>query len=289
VATAIIESGCVELSLKPKTDILNNDKKYVNGHFILLRASNEDNYNSWYRLTDFTLASWDSSMDKFLCRDYSIAQGATYKYALQAYNTRGIHSRRFEANDIFVDFEDMFLSDGKRQLCLKYNPKVSSFKNTILESKMDTIGGRYPFFFRNGNVHYKEFPISGLISLMMDENKDFLEGMNIIDNINHEDPYGVVENAIFLTSENFFKEREFKNKVLEWLTNGEPKLFRSPGEGNFIVRLMNTSLTPNDTLSRMIHSFSCTAYEVEEYTFDNLRKYGMIMDNSIEVRELEYK
>jgi hypothetical protein len=34
--------------------------------------------------------------------------------------------------------------------------------------------------------------------------------------------------------------------VLNWLTDGQPKLFRSPGEGNFIVRLMNISLTPND-------------------------------------------
>jgi hypothetical protein len=35
-------------------------------------------------------------------------------------------------------------------------------------------------------------------------------------------------------------------EVLRWLTDGKPKLFRSPGEGNFIVRLMNTSLAPND-------------------------------------------
>jgi len=58
----------------------------------------------------------------------------------------------------------MFLFDGTRQLKIQYNPKVSSFKNDILESKIDTIGSKYPFFFRNGHVHYKEFPISGLIS-----------------------------------------------------------------------------------------------------------------------------
>jgi len=59
-------------------------------------------------------------------------------------------------------------------------------------------------------------------------------------------------------------------EVLEWLTNGKPKLFRSPGEGNFIVRLMNTSLSPNDTLGRMLHTFSCTAYEIAEYNHKNL-------------------
>ena len=58
---------------------------------------------------------------------------------------------------MFVDFEHMFLFDGKRQLKVKYNPKVSSFKNNILESKIETIGGKYPYIFRNGNIDYHEF------------------------------------------------------------------------------------------------------------------------------------
>jgi hypothetical protein len=72
----------------------------------------------------------------------------------------------------------MFLSDGDRQLRIQFNPKISSFKNTILETKLDTIGGKYPFFFRNGNVKYKEFPISGLISTIMDQNHDFISGIH---------------------------------------------------------------------------------------------------------------
>jgi hypothetical protein len=79
-----------------------------------------------------------------------------------------------------------------------------------------------------------------------------------------------------LAGDNFRREREFKMEVLNWLNDGKPKLFRSPGEGNFIVRLMNTSLSPNDTLSRMLHTFSCTAYEIAEYNFTNLNKYGFV-------------
>jgi hypothetical protein len=91
-----------------------------------------------------------------------------------------------------------------------------------------------------------------------------------------------------LTADNFRREREFKHAALEWLTNGKPKLFRSPGEGSFIVRLMNTSLTPNDTLGRMIHSFSCTAYEVDDFTFGNLRKYGILMPEYTEARDIAF-
>jgi hypothetical protein len=30
---------------------------------------------------------------------------------------------------------------------------------------------------------------------------------------------------------------------------------------------MNVSLTPNDTLGRMLHTFNGTAYEIAEYNF----------------------
>jgi hypothetical protein len=76
---------------------------------------------------------------------------------------------------IYADFEDMFLWDGYRQLKICFNPKVSSFKTTIQESKTDTIGSKYPFFFKNGVVGYKEFPISGLLSYLIDKNKTFIK------------------------------------------------------------------------------------------------------------------
>jgi hypothetical protein len=102
-----------------------------------------------------------------------------YKYAVQAYNSNGLYSSKIMnvGGPIFADFEDAFLFDGERQLNIRYNPKVSSFKTTILESKMDTLGGKHPFIFRNGNVRYQEFPISGLISMLSDPNDLFTKGL----------------------------------------------------------------------------------------------------------------
>jgi hypothetical protein len=79
------------------------------------------------------------------------------------------------SNNVYVDFEDMFLYDGKRQLKIRFNPKVANFKTTLLESKSDSIGGKYPFIFKNGNVEYKEFSISGLISYHSDNNNFFIK------------------------------------------------------------------------------------------------------------------
>jgi hypothetical protein len=51
-------------------------------------------------MTHFVLASWDSSRDKFLCNDYSVAQGETYIYALQAYNNNGVYTTRQETPEL---------------------------------------------------------------------------------------------------------------------------------------------------------------------------------------------
>jgi hypothetical protein len=175
---------------------------------------------------------------------------------------------------VTAQFEDIFLNDKDRQLRVRFNPKVSSFKTTVLETKTDTIGGKYPFFFRNGNVGYKEFPINGLISYWMDEQEDFisrsalgLDGDTKLPTTN-------------LTDYNIAAERKMKLEVLNWLNNGKPKLFRSPTEGNYLVRLMNVSLTPEDKLSRMIHSFSATAYECGSTDMESLRENDIIPEVS---------
>lgn len=289
-ATSNVEDGYITLSLKG-----DGSKTYVNGSFILLRAGSDDNYDSWYELTKFHLSSWDARTSKVICQDHTISHGVQYKYAIQAYNTAGIRSNRLEniEGPINCDFEDAFLWDGERQLKIRFNPKVTSFKSTVLENKMDTIGGKYPFIFRNGNVEYKEFPISGLLSLLGDENNLFKTDLYKSDKNDrrttpgpkNEDVIGISRTQ--LSHENIYAERQFKLEALAWLTNGKPKLFRSPAEGSYIVRLMNTSLSPNDTLGRMLHTFSSTAYEIADYTFDNLQQYGFTTAAYTEMRTMK--
>ena len=275
-ANMIQEDGYVDIRLVPKE----HQVKTVRGSFVLVRASDEDDYESWQELYKFDLVN--ENPDKLLWQDFTVQQGLSYKYALQAYNDNGLYSSKlFNKEDVvYAEFEDMFLFDGERQLNIRYNPKVSSFKTTMLESKMDTLGGQFPFIFRNGNVHYQEFPISGLISMLSDPNELFMKGVKSVAHTAERTRTKAVGASFgfdtHLAGDNFRREREFKMEVLNWLNDGKPKLFRSPGEGNFIVRLMNTSLSPNDTLSRMLHTFSCTAYEIAECNFTNLNKYGFV-------------
>jgi len=169
-----------------------------------------------------------------------------------------------------ASFEDAFLFDGDKQLRIRFNPKVSSFKTVISDTKKVAIGNKYPYFFRNGIVAYKEFPISGLISYLSDENEYFML---------REKDLGMDydwQDSTDITDENLIYERRFKMAVLDWLNEDNVKLFKSPGEGNYIVRISNVSLQPNDSLSRMLHTFTCTATEISDFNIDTLLDYNFL-------------
>ena len=267
------EEGSINISLKGHSTVYTDEEtedeykileEPATGQFRLLRASADDNFNQWHELYYFNLVLQKPSLISY--KDYLIESGKTYRYAIQEYNDKQIFSNKKIYCDITTDYEHAYLSDGKRQLKIKYNPKISSFKEILLEQKTNTIGSKYPFIFRNGNVRYKEFPISGLISCQSDDNYLFMD----------EEDLALFDGTSNLTSENVTTEKKFKLKVLEWLNNGEPKVFRSSTEGNYIVRIMNVSLSPNDTLGRMIHTFSATATEIAEYNYENLLKYNFV-------------
>ena len=333
VATMNEENGYVDLQLigdKDKDGI----EKVGTGTFLICRASSEDNYGSWSEIDRFALFGEKPSSHNW--KDFTVQHGFTYIYSLQQYNKEWqIYSNRMLSNSIVANFEHSFLYDGKRQLKIKYNPKVTSFKETLLEQKTNTLGGKYPFFFRNGNVAYKEFPISGLVSYHSDEEELFLTNEDLLledlsglnrthtlkDNIKGTD-YEYFNNMLDanvayklqaayiardaeksqekqiaskkdrttnLTDYNVVAERIFKMKVLDFLNDGKPKLFRSPGEGNYIVRLMNSSLAPDDKLNRMIHTFSTTATEIDEFSYQKLNEYSLISAQEPDTKQLRWK
>ena len=376
------DEGYIELRLDGE---LNDSgvEKVCTGTFLITRGSEIDNYFEWDEIVKFNMEGKLPSSYSF--RDFTVAQGIKYKYRIQQYNQYDLYSNPVymtyswkdykneicEASDvgkekeILADFEDMFIYDGKRQLKVKYNPKVSSFKNTIPEQKIETIGSKYPFIFRSGHVNYKEFPISGLISFNMDSAMLFLTEQELVEAklleptyVRHSSGYeklqeltqkeqSIIPNSLLghesawnaqayknednstsytiwpaetvqvldkekkvwqsgaeyvyndwldlsirtdknLTTENLMGERYFKLKVLDWLTDGQVKLFRSPGEGNYLVRILNVSMTPQDALGRMLHTFSGTCYEIDELTYNNLIHYGIVTENIFTLMEMHW-
>ena len=286
-AVNIFEEGYVALFLVPDSQ----DGAFSSSVTIeIQRAEYKDGYTTWYTMKQAYFEQ-NAPIQTYEFRDMTIEQGVKYKYCYREYGVDGSYSSRIYSNVVQADFEDMFLSDGTKQLKIRFNPKIASFKTTRLEQKIDTLGSRYPFIFRNGIVNYKEFPIGGLISYRMDENALFMsyeDDLNILSNPNAvrlsspatNNDWELIE-TLDSWGYNSMAERKFKNAVLDWLENGKVKLFRSTTEGNFLVRLMNVSLTPEDRLGRMLHSFTATAYEMYELTYDNLLKQGFIDVNDL--------
>lgn len=198
----------------------------------------------------------------FRYEDCAVDHGSEYNYAVAQYKV-------LNENDMtpigLVEtratglLDNIMLSDSTRELKIKFNPKINSLKTIIQEQKIDTIGGKYPFFFRNGDTRYKEMPLSGLISYTADEQMNFMPD----------------DDSFLKNGDEFYRERIYKREVEDWLNNGQPKLLRTAAEGSFFVRLMNVSLTPIEALGRRLHSFSATAYEIAPVTVSNLKKYGL--------------
>lgn len=304
------EEGMIELRFYSGTYNLNgvNYDATISGNFVVTRCKVGENI--WEDVQHFSVPELQKSYNyETLCYDLTVESGIEYKYAIQREYHNSIRSNRLESNSVIVNFEYNYLVGENKQLKIKFDPKISSFKHTILASKQDTLGGKYPLILRNGQTYYAEFPIEGLITLHSDENAMFItrknngiyyndeqiipsskfkqqiqNNSNIIRNNrgdraellgqnNVKDTYYFDTN---LTDNNIFIERKFREKVEEFLNNSSPKLFKSATEGNIIVNLMNVSLTPKQELGRAIYSFSATAYEITENTIDNLKKYNII-------------
>ena len=330
------EEGCIQIRL--------NTLEKITGNIIISRVSEKDNFSSYepiYRLE----ARQNQFNNKLLFTDFNIESGVKYKYIIQKENSstglrtppkyvykefineQGKKDWTFDESAVFyTHLEYCYLFDGETQLKLKYDESMSSYKQTILSSKQDTLGSKYPIVMRNGMANYAEFPVGGLITLHMDENQNFFvekndgyyyknelvipvdryteesyanmslnqynkDGGKYIGNLQTQDDYvsyiygqSTKQNnfSTNLTEENIYIERKFREKVIEFLTQTDIFLYRSPDVGNKIISLINVAFQPKENLDRMIYAFTSTGYEVLENTIQNLIDYDLWQFNENE-------
>lgn len=164
---------------------------------------------------------------------------------------------------IYLHLDDIHLQADGKTLRIKYNPDASGLKFVNSESMVQTLGAKYPIFRTNARLNYRQFTIKGLLSFNAEEeiNSDFLTIVN---------PSGTYY------EQNAYKERNYRDAVIEFLNTPTVKLFRSTQEGNYLVRLTNIQLMPNTQLARNIYTFSALATEVDEANYDNYKKHNII-------------
>ena len=252
----------------------NNSNPY-NGNICLRRADSRDNFTTW---TDIKIVSCVNTIINNLpiVFDYTIESGVWYKYGVQSIDTTGTRGvLNIQKTVVLREFSYSYLlGDNGKQLKLNLSNTLSSYSYAIAENKTDTIGGKYPFISRNGNMKYRTFPLGGIISYNMDDQNTFTNEQEIYqhEEIVHKYQERRVKENFDLYD--YKREYDFREAVLEFLQDGKPKLFKSATEGNIIVRLLQVAAQPNQALNRMIHNFSATAYEIADATMENYHKYG---------------
>ena len=264
-------NGCIILNVKSKDD----DDSFV-GNITIRRASSESNFTIWEDV--HTESFEENSKLDYTWYDYTIKSGIYYKYIAQRRSSVGnrgiaIHA---EGEPFMILFDDMYLTGGDGQLNIRFDPSVNSFKRTVSESRTDTIGSKYPYIKRNGYVEYRQFPIGGTITHLMDPSYLITSREEIFrDSLNNYTEFNKDKNVRIDDFNDWTYEREFREKVMDFLYANKVRLFRSTTEGNILVKIMDINFTPNSTLGRRIYSFTATAYEVDAATIKNYDKYGI--------------
>ena len=272
------EEGRIMLKLYSPENII------YTGNICIRRSSSKDNFKEWFDIKILNIKN-DLINELPYFYDYTIESGVWYKYGVQSIDKNGDRGILNILPPIMRDFQYSFLlGENNQQLKLMFNNTMGSYKIQLMESKIETIGGTYPIVTRNSALNYKVFPINGLISFWMDEYNTFCDkkviynnSQNIVDlysQYNIDKGYTGVQYQDF--QYDYIYERDFRQLVLNFLHDGKPKLFKSPTEGNIIVRLTDINCVPNQSLDRMIYEFSSTGNEFAEAIYANFIKYNFL-------------
>ena len=249
------EEGCIGIKVVTADD--SNDFQ----NYCIRRSSAESNFKSWEDIA-IVSTSGNTVNELDMVFDYTIESGVWYLYGVQIIATNGLRSALKPMDQpVKRDFEFSYLlGEDNKQLKLKYNNNMGSFARTVIDSKMDPLGSKYPFITRNGVINYRTFPIEGLISFHMDDQHSFITRDNLfLKNTDIHKLYNKDKNQ-YKSKENYIEshsnaltskypsvigeelgvydydgnyddvtyERFFREKVLDFLYDGKPKLFKSP-------------------------------------------------------------
>lgn len=311
------------LTFSPELNITTNEedgyirvnvKGYASteGNLLIKRSSSIDNFKEW-TLVHYVHTSEDIDIE---FRDMTVGSLMCYDYAVQFQFAKGTLSPSttwhgdLEKDYIYPSFYDMLIYRQDKQIAIRCNGQINSFKPVVNRVKVDTLGSKYPRFAENAKMNYKQYTITGLISAEADFNRQFLseisedyeldmeyydknmsgeyivrndtvaDGEQILGNTyQSEKRLSVLQNTTHdaYPLNNWYWEREFRESLVAWLNDGEPKLFRSMTEGNLLVMITDVNLTPNKTLGRMLYNFTATIYEVGDgYSLSSLGDAGVI-------------
>lgn len=288
------------------TNLKAEDGRTKTGILYIKRADYRSNFLKYETVHQVRL-TYSQKLTNYFWADPTAESGVWYRYSVQFFDeSTKVLYMPITTETVILNLDDIILNSNNILLKVKYNPQVSNYKYNVMESTTNTLGSKYPYVRRNGNSNYRTFSLGGLISYNADKTEDF---SIISDSINtrvgsedmskynsvlltRKEAFGIAEQLFneynadnrVVESRDFIFERLYREKAIEFLMQDEPILFRSPTEGNILVRLSGVQLTPNQQLGRLVYSFTATATEIDACTVDNYFKYNILTEALEEVR-----
>ena len=303
-----LKNSAIKVSIKSEQSISKVD------NFVLRRTSHRSNFKKWEDIAIFEVRNGliftpSGNLVKYYeYHDKFVESGVMYQYGLQPAmgGRRGFMEVPNKiVNEIIIDSQGLpvetdnlvtinqsaivdydyswLLGEEEKQLNIAFNMTISSLNTVVKDSMIETIGGKYAFFTRNGNVKYKQLSLSGTITSHMDEGYAYLPDNYIILDKGYEneqvDIYTLTQfekhlrNNRLNKKDTYLIEREFRTMIEDMLYDGKPKVLKTATEGMILGRISQVTLTPKTQLGRVIYDYSCQFTEIGEASLENLMKY----------------
>lgn len=317
--------GWILLTIDTTEDFVNvgEDTTYS---FAICRTDSKTAFKEWEELNILSLPSGEHTTT---LTDATAESGIWYKYALQVVNdktqSRGqllLPQREGEPapellTPVLPFYQHYYLTNSDGHLAISFNGTIDSYKNNVQEAKIDTIGSRYPFVYRNDTVNYRTLQLHGTISYN-DNNETLIRSITpeeyhpaqgiinnniVVENINKgfktkEDLFpdaGIRDLYVAYNGDNCLNdyndvtlEREFRKEVISFLQSGKPMLLKSAAEGNILVRLIDFNFSPKTEIGNLVYDFDCQAIEIGECSIANYNRYAIQHFDIREEMDVEY-
>jgi len=250
-----------------------------NKNFIIKRADETTNFLDW---KEMRIVSFVTNYN-YIWYDSTVESGVRYKYGIQEISSTMIEGTlTMFHNPVLILLDSIFINKDKRQLKIKFNPKVTSVKHNVSESLTKTLGSKFPYVSRNTLSKYRSFQISGIISYQADDNNiyytfgDFIKEGEINTLFGEDNSIATNKTSLSKADVDFLKEKIFRENVIDFLYKEKACLIRTSAEGNLLCYLMDINFTPQNSLGNKIYEFSANAIEIDENTVENLVDYEII-------------
>lgn len=261
------------------------DKSKVISEIAVLRSVLGEGLLKWEEVTRIKA----STMQEAVLYDYFVENGNYYRYALQPILANGIKGAITTFYDMVSTFEGFWLlGENDMQFSFIYNGKIGTMTRRKPKDFIETIAGRFPYSVQASELDYYTFPFSGTLTYHQDV-QHLLTAENYTTAISPDPtiPIGFVEikygdemrlnmkNDLEEMQDGMVMQRAWRNKILDWLTDGKLKILKSEAQGNILVEVSNVKVTPVESLYGLVCDFECDMTQMGLVSEKTLQKYSL--------------